>query len=431
MDGGGGGQSEAKKIKEELFKVIRTKAIIEAMEVGYRADSSLLRPPSQEFHCSEGTATTTTRQNQSITFQCALPKEDDDEVSPSRPKFLTFSCREPSYGVLTDDETMVLSAAADTESQAEKDGKDDGSSHIINGDDDDYDDYSKAAMSCMLFEEETYPYALAGKTGFQVWPGTRLAVDALIFPRAGDTVSLQKWQREINVKHRGTATNNDSEQGFRILELGAGVGAVGASLAIMGAQVLLTDLADLVKDSLYPNLLQNSNHNNIHQQKCNMSSDENDSCPDWLGQSQSYPAVAVGKGWVAATALDWNKPLEDQLSPEQCHVDLIVACDCVWLISMLQGLFSTAAAIFKSSKTNSDLKSRRIPRLLLSFQRRDSDMFTTVDRVLDEIKAHNWSVECLAWYPVTYEEDGESKSEKEVFLFEISPEYRCGQNYDS
>jgi len=80
----------------------------------------------------------------------------------------------------------------------------------------------------------------------------------------------------------------------------------------------------------------------------------------------------------------------------------------------------------------------------LSFQRRNSDMFTTVDRVLEEIKAYNWNVECLAWYPVLYEEEEEEasastsglgdshpngsndqdqskKTEKEVFLFEISP----------
>ena len=276
----------------------------------------------------------------------------------------------------------------------------------------DDDGYSKAALSCMLFEEETYPYALAGKTGFQVWPGTRLAVDALIFPRAGDSLSLQKWQRRVDVRQRG-----NNRDGFRVLELGAGVGVVGASLAVMGAQVLLTDLADLVKDSLHPNLVQNSN--NYQATTISSGPAENESPPDWL-QLQSTPAVAVGKGWTAATALDWNKPLEDQLTEEQCNVDLVVACDCVWLVSMLQGLFSTVDAIFETSENNSNLRSRRSPRLLLSFQRRDSDMFTTVDQVLDEIMTHNWSVECLAWYPVSYDDEGESNTEKEVFLFEIS-----------
>ena len=144
----------------------------------------------------------------------------------------------------------------------------------------------------MLFEEETYPYALAGKTGFQVWPGTRLAVDALIFPRAGDSLSLQKWQRRVDVRQRG-----NNRDGFRVLELGAGVGVVGASLAVMGAQVLLTDLADLVKDSLHPNLVQNSN--NYQATTISSGPAENESPPDWL-QLQSTPAVAVGKGWTAA-----------------------------------------------------------------------------------------------------------------------------------
>ena len=144
-----------------------------------------------------------------------------------------------------------------------------------------------------------------------------------------------------------------------------------------------------------------------------------DSCPEWL-RLQTKPAVSLGEGWAAAASLDWNKPLADQLSPDQCNVDLIIACDCVWLVSMLQGLFATLGAIFEISKKSGVVVKKRTPRVLLSFQRRDSDMFTTVHRILNEIKIQGWDVQCLAWYPVIYEEEGNTQKEKEVFLFEIS-----------
>jgi len=321
--------------------------------------------------------------------------------------------------------------------------------------DDDYSNYaySKDAVSCMLFEEETYPYALAGKTGFQVWPGTRLAVDALLFPRSTDGSLLQAWQQKVMVQQQQQQQqqcncnnksngNGNGGEALRVLELGAGVGVVGTSLAIMGAHVLLTDLADLVQESLYPNLVRNSNqfirnHNNNNN---NSSTHPRES---WLHQEKSQTTstsdlravLPMGKGWTAAADLDWNLPLEDQLSLQQCDVDLIIACDCIWLVSMLKGLFFTVQAIFDAAAVSET--GRDVPKLLLSFQRRDADMFTTVDQVLEEIQSRGWSMKCLAWYPVIYKDEDNNESEdgcdagtdkneqntetKEVFLFEISP----------
>ena len=155
-----------------------------------------------------------------------------------------------------------------------------------------------------------------------------------------------------------------------------------------------------------------------------------------------------GGGWIAATALDWTKPVvPQQLTVEQCQaVDLILASDCVWLVSMLQGLLSTVAEICRHDchvNNDSNNNNNHPPKsFLMSFQRRDPDpssngnedatteMFTTVDRVLAELQARNWNVECLAWHPVVYknpeQQEGTTNSKvndtttKEVFLFEIT-----------
>jgi Lysine methyltransferase len=203
-----------------------------------------------------------------------------------------------------------------------------------------------------------------------------------------------------------------------------------------GAHVLLTDLPTLVSESLIPNLERNQKN------AATTWGDDNDNTipPEWMtthlptssslatddpkdhdhdtNTSSRTTAIRIGSGWVATAALDWTKPLQQQLSNEQCQVDLIVACDCVWLWSMLQGLLTTVETIFHLSS--------RSPKLLLSFQRRDpvdtnnTKMFTTVDQVIEALRARKWSVECLAWHPVGYyqEEDGTTDFSKEVFLLE-------------
>lgn len=345
--------------------------------------ASLLRPPSEKFHCEE-----TNREGSStVAFSCS--------VAASTPTSFTFYCREPSYGVLTSDEPTVSVSVSASEHPPEK--RRDENAEEEEEDGGDFD------IGMMLFSEEKYPYALAGRTGFQIWPGSRILVDALTFPRPGDGLGLQKWQQALGRKG-----------GFRVLELGAGVGVVGASLAAAGAEVLLTDLAKVVDQSLVPNLIRNSNN-----QRPVLA------CPEWLDQ-KSIQAVPIGRGWAAASSLDWNEPLDDQLTKEQQNVDLIIASDCVWLASMLIGLLGTVSAIFQQAVR--DGQSKRNPKLLLSFQRRDSEMFTTVDRVMNEISSRKWNVECLAWYPVKYAaeeniETDQDSSTKEVFLFEVSPTF--------
>jgi hypothetical protein len=159
-------------------------------------------------------------------------------------------------------------------------------------------------------------------------------------------------------------------------------------------------------------------------------------CPPWL---QPLPAVPIGKGWAATTSLDWTLPVSKQLQPHQYeNIDLIVASDCVWLVSMLNALLDTVASFFQASSAS------KPPTFLLSFQRRDtvegdaSVTFTTINRVIQSVHARGWKMECLAWRRVLLDSENEeaqdhhpntvepinpqtTDDEKEVFVFSICP----------
>mmetsp|Transcript_32780 Transcript_32780/g.49411 ORF Transcript_32780/g.49411 Transcript_32780/m.49411 type:complete len:355 (+) Transcript_32780:84-1148(+) len=329
----------------------------------FQGDSSLLRPASNGFQCHETLQTQTADSEttldyndgedevftgqQKIIFNCTLPQEGQS---------LVFICLEPSCGVLLEEESAA---------EKEEDGQ----------------------MDPFFFDEG---YTLAGKTGFQVWPGSRLMVEALTFCAEEDCEPLVEWQRRI-------VSGN-----LRVLELGSGVGVVGVSLAAAGAQVLLTDLKTLVQHSTRLNLKQN---------KTCLENEEN-APPGWLPDN----AVRIHKGWAASCAVDWTVPLDEQISNDTLEsIDVVLASDCVWLVSMMEPLLETVECVFRARSGRA--------KFLLSFQRRDPKIqnrettsnFTTVDRVLQALEERNWSVRCLAWRLI------HPTDPKEVFLFEASP----------
>lgn len=302
-------------------------------------DESLCRLPVSSFHCGERLEQNEDQPSVMVVFVCNLPKT-----------YLEFACREPSCGALLPGETAVKQDV----------------SHV----DPNFFDAG---------------YTLAGRTGFQVWTGTRFLLETLLWPNnTHDVDRLQYWQESLSNKN--------------VLELGAGVGVVGISLASVGAHVLLTDLPTLVENAIEPNLIRNETTN------------AETKCPEWLSSYSN--AVSINDGWAATTPVDWNQPVEHQLTEKQkCPIDLIVASDCVFLVSMLNSLLDTVAEIFTSSPNAS---------LLLSFQRRDaqdgdeSESFTTVNRVMKNVQARKWCMECLAWRPVVVGNDT-----SQVFVFEI------------
>lgn len=377
------------------------------------------RPPPAGFECGESVATCTDNTDNVIdeedevgvvSFYCTLPPSPSVSSASSTTNSssactgngnathgknkLTFSCRGRSVGALLPtedsvDETMLDSADA-------------------------YE-----AVDPFLFNED---YSPAGKTGFQVWSGTRLLIESLCWEPTNSSeaggVKAEDAKEERLARYRRLIMSCDEDvtsaagpdgDKCNILELGSGVGVVGATLAAVGANVLLTDLPTLVDNAVWPNLVRNANSTgNDH--------DENiqDTSPSWLGDD----AIRIGRGWAAATPLDWTKPLSpNQLATSQVEsIDLIVASDCVWLVSMLDALLDTVQGVFDQSK--------RSPKFLMSFQRRDasggdgSALFTTVDRVLKSVKERGWSFDCLAWRPVQL---GDGEGDKEVFIFEICP----------
>ncbi len=322
----------------------------------FKGELSRYRPPPESFRCDEFLETRHSTSSdseddefiscQAVMFRCTLPDSDGA---------LTFKCLEPSCGVLVETETAA---------QKEETGE----------------------VDPFFFD---IGYTLAGKTGFQVWPGSRLMVEALTFPDSvNDCPRLIEWQEKIS-------------SGARVLELGSGVGVVGASLAHYGAQVLLTDLKTLMQNSTHPNLKRNTNPDIMTELEP----------PSWLPQN----AVKIGRGWAASTAVDWNIHLKEQIENFESvveNLDAIIASDCVWLLKMMDPLFETINCVFERN---------RRAKFLLSFQRRDtkegndSANFTTVDRVLTTMQRRGWTVDCLAWRQIN------KTDPNEVFLFEASP----------
>mmetsp|Transcript_32427 Transcript_32427/g.76290 ORF Transcript_32427/g.76290 Transcript_32427/m.76290 type:complete len:406 (+) Transcript_32427:199-1416(+) len=292
---------------------------------------------------------------------------------------LTFRCRDRSVGVLESKESAITKAEYDATDTAE-------------------------AMDPFFFDAG---YTLAGRTGFQVWSGTRLMIESLLFHLTDDSDRLVAIQKEIN-----------STDGKDILELGAGVGVVGTTLAAATAcRVLLTDLPTLVENSLLPNLKQNQDESRaddkqsvsepawLRKASANMEFEEEEDDEDVV-----FPLGDRG-GWGSIANIDWTERLNEEVSSVS-SLDWIIASDCVWLISMLDSLLNTVDSLFRLNPK---------ARLILSFQRRDAGdttRFSTVEGIVDNVRNRGWSIDCLAWRYVRQEGSTEPK---EVFVFEIIP----------
>lgn len=304
-------------------------------------------------------------------FQCGESIEVDGAVKSvifqcnlNDGKHLEFICREPSCGALEGGEEGVTLT------------------------DEDY------TIDPNFFDQG---YSMAGKTGFKVWSGSRILIESLTWPQPDSDCS------------KLTVLQNRITAGARIIELGAGVGLVGTYLSAVGAQVLVTDLPTLVENAIDVNLLRNK------------STTRGETCPAWL-EPDGYK---IKNGWANSASLDWTCPLDEQLAQNQSQsVDLIVASDVIFLVEMLHSLLDIVAAIFHASAANN-------PSFILTFQRRDakdgeeSQAFTTVNSFFAAVKERGWSLDCLAWRPLSVNkerDDGNlAKEETEVYVFEVKP----------
>lgn len=308
-----------------------------------------------------------------ITFHVQLPSQ-----SGSGTHLLHFNCRDKSSGVLLPSESSVKK-------------------------EDTYDGPSDP----FFFEKGFY---MEAKTGFQVWPGSRLMVEAFtcssaVSPNANGTMTHLKDRLSLGGK-------------LNILEVGAGMGVVGSCLAAAGGNVLITDLPVLVEHGIERNLCRNGRANSIRMESVN----RQQSCPQFLTDAcayettttdtASYDAVKLGRGWARAAVLDWFKPLNEQLPlSTTSDIDVIVACDCIFLRKLANPLLTTIAAIFEHS-------SAKNPKFFFTFQRRNMlGLFIQLEELLGKFEERGWAVECVAWRDVDVEDDGVHQN----YLFQVTP----------
>ena len=322
--------------------------------------------------------------------------EDDDEFHgpitfhvqlQSDTHRLNFNCRDKSSGVLIASEPIVNK-------------------------EDTYDGPSDP----FFFEKGFY---LEAKTGFQVWPGSRLMVEVFTCSSssAGDHEEVHGMMKHLKDQLSLGGRLN-------VLEVGAGIGVVGSCLAAAGANVLITDLPVLVKHGIGPNLRRNGRANSIRiddgEEECDH---RQQLCPKFLidtcasettatDDTASLDAVKLGKGWAKSAVLDWFKPVEGQLPlSTTSDIDVIVACDCIFLRKLADPLLTTIATIFEHS-------SAKNPKFFFTFQRRNMlGLFIQLEELLDMIEERGWSVECVAWRDVEVEDDGIHQN----YLFQVTP----------
>ena len=289
---------------------------------------------------------------------------DDDDIYqgpitfhitlPTMRKILKFSCRDKSAGVLLPFEPALVPKSE------------------VNDMNDPF-----------FFEKGFY---LEAKTGFQPWPGTRLMVEAFTCMKSN---RMKYWQSRLVA------------QDLAILELGAGVGIVGACLAAMGGRVMVTDLPVLVKNGIRPNLKRNA--------KDAYEGSVSDDSLDFFLKSRECSRIV--EGVAQAAVVDWREPINEQLPRSTTSaIDVIIACDCLFLRKLIDPLLSILSTLFQYSLKR--------PKFLFTFQRRNmKGVFISIEELLRLIEDRGWSVECLAWRPVAVDGDGD----QELYLFEVDP----------
>lgn len=369
----------------------------------FHPDPSLLFPVRPDLlSCSEENHPNDDGENEgAVLFSCTVAT-----------KRLVLRCRDPSSGLLLTSEPTALPDAS-------------------------------GAVDPFFFEAN---YDLAGKTGFQIWPGSRLMTEALTTMITTDEPSSPQQQPNPSLSLlRGL--QEQIRSGARVLELGSGIGFVGIALAAAGAHVILTDLPTLVNHAIGPNIERNANSNtsttgdaattssasattrdimeNAQLTNNNAVITETDAQSSSSRSSTWIPdAVAVGRGFAQAAVLDWMKPLADQRIANSdndnnnntalSNLDLVVSCDGLWLKHMLGSILSVLDSVFALCGS---------VQFLFTYQRRGkNEMFTTLEGVLDALQQRGWTTECLAWRTVHCgtNEDG-SEEINRLFLFRTTP----------
>ncbi|KAA6428174.1 MAG: Methyltransferase family [Trebouxia sp. A1-2] len=122
------------------------------------------------------------------------------------------------------------------------------------------------------------------------------------------------YSYRLQQQNRTLTIASQPDKGKRVLELGAGCGLVGLVFAAMGAQVLLTDLPNVLS-LLEQNMLLNE------------------------------AAIAAGGGSVQCCELTWGVTSVNSLAQGWATPDLVVAADVVYHRDLFDPLLSTLSSL--------------------------------------------------------------------------------------
>ncbi|KNE58817.1 hypothetical protein AMAG_04363 [Allomyces macrogynus ATCC 38327] len=164
-------------------------------------------------------------------------------------------------------------------------------------------------------------YSLAAQTAYSVWEGGARLLDFI--QRKGDTPG------SAVAADLRALLGIDQSSGVPVVELGSGTGAAGLGLAMLGADVLVTDVPSIV-DLLRDNIKRNVGVDAV----------EAKATSAWNG------TVRLGSGTAAAQPLNWAIPVDQQLThndPRNARV--LVATECTWLQSLIPMFTSTVAQL--------------------------------------------------------------------------------------
>ncbi|GIM05246.1 hypothetical protein Vretimale_9693, partial [Volvox reticuliferus] len=148
-------------------------------------------------------------------------------------------------------------------------------------------------------------------------------------------------------------------RGKRAIELGAGMGLAGMAFAMVGADVVLTDTADVL------GLLRINYENNLSPAAVR------------LARAHQHGTWADSAGSVAVAELDWTKPEQVRAPPLNPPYDFVLAADCIYHETLTEHFHRTVMDVTNEKSTVvvcNELRSH-------SVQGRFMDLFTATHTI--------------------------------------------------
>ncbi|KAJ3349460.1 hypothetical protein GGF32_005620 [Allomyces javanicus] len=165
-------------------------------------------------------------------------------------------------------------------------------------------------------------YSLAAQTAYSVWEGGARLLDFI--QRTGDVPGAL-----VASDLRALFGIDQAGDPVPVVELGSGTGAAGLGLAMLGADVLVTDVPSIV-DLLCDNIQRNVHANAVEAKVTSA----------WAG------ATSLGLGTAAAQPLNWALPVAQQLVPsDPRRAQVLVATECTWLQSLIPIFTATVSQL--------------------------------------------------------------------------------------